>query len=143
MRCVYHGWKFGADGRCLDMPSEPPESSFAAKVCHVAYPCEERGGVIWAYMGPGERRRRCPSSSGRSCPRPHTLISKRVQECNWFQALEGGIDSSHISFLHAPISHNDAAIARGWTGRASASARPCRRPTGRRASRWSTRTTAR
>ena len=54
MRCVYHGWKFGLDGQCLEMPSEPPESGFAAKVRHTAYPCEERGGVIWAYMGPVE-----------------------------------------------------------------------------------------
>jgi phthalate 4,5-dioxygenase oxygenase subunit len=53
MRCVYHGWKFALDGQCLEMPSEPPESSFAAKVCHTAYPCAEGGGVIWTWMGPG------------------------------------------------------------------------------------------
>jgi len=52
MRCVYHGWKFGHDGRCMEMPSEPAESSFAAKVTTPAYPCTERGGVVWAYMGP-------------------------------------------------------------------------------------------
>ena len=48
MRCPYHGWKFALDGQCVDMPSEPPESAFAAKVCHVAYPCLDKGGVIWA-----------------------------------------------------------------------------------------------
>jgi phenylpropionate dioxygenase-like ring-hydroxylating dioxygenase large terminal subunit len=116
MSCAYHGWKFGADGRCLEMPSEPPESSFAAKVRHVAYPCEERGGVIWTYMGtaggPASPPPPLPQLEWTLLPEPNTLISKRVQECNWFQALEGGIDSSHISFLHAPISHTDTEIAR-------------------------------
>jgi len=110
MSCVYHGWKFAADGRCLAMPNEPPESSFASKVRHVAYPCEERGGVIFTYMGPGTPPP-LPQLEWTLLPESHTLISKRVQECNWFQALEGGIDSSHISFLHAPLSHEDTEIA--------------------------------
>src|ERR1700693_532332 len=112
MSCVYHGWKVGADGRCLEMPSEPPESSFASKVRHVAYPCEERGGVIFAYMGPASPPPPLPQLEWTLLPEPHTLISKRVQECNWFQALEGGVDSSHISCRHAPISHTDTEIAR-------------------------------
>jgi phthalate 4,5-dioxygenase len=110
MSCAYHGWKFAADGRCLAMPNEPPESSFASKVRHVAYPCEERGGVIFTYMGPGTPPP-LPQLEWTLLPESHTLISKRVQECNWFQALEGGIDSSHISFLHAPLSHEDTEIA--------------------------------
>jgi phenylpropionate dioxygenase-like ring-hydroxylating dioxygenase large terminal subunit len=112
MSCVYHGWKLGSDGRCLEMPSEPLESSFASKVRHVAYPCEERGGVIWAYMGTASPPPPLPELEWTLLPESRTLISKRVQECNWFQALEGGIDSSHISFLHAPISHTDTEIAR-------------------------------
>jgi phthalate 4,5-dioxygenase oxygenase subunit len=54
LRCVYHGWKFDVTGRCVDMPSEPPDSNFKEKVRATAYPCEERGGVIWAYLGPRE-----------------------------------------------------------------------------------------
>lgn len=111
MRCVYHGWKFAADGHCLEMPSEPAESSFASKVRHVAYPCREQGGVVWAYMGPSEPPP-LPRLEWTLLPSTHTFISKRVQECNWFQALEGGIDSSHISFLHAPLDHTDAEISR-------------------------------
>jgi phthalate 4,5-dioxygenase len=111
MRCAYHGWKFGFDGRCLDMPSEPPESNFAAKVAHVGYPCIERGGVIWAYMGPPSPSEP-PALEWTLVPRDHVFISSRVQECNWFQALEGGVDSSHISFLHAPVEHTDTAITR-------------------------------
>ena len=111
MRCVYHGWKFGLDGQCVDMPSEPPESSFAAKVCHTAYPCAERGGVVWTYMGPAEAPP-LPDLEWTLLPVDHVFVSKRVQDCNWFQALEGGIDSSHISFLHAPLDAGNASLAR-------------------------------
>ena len=107
MRCAYHGWKFGLDGQCQEMPSEPPESSFAAKVKHTAYPCLEKGGVIWAYMGPASPPPPLPELEFTLLPEGHTFISRRVQDCNWFQAMEGGIDSSHISFLHAPIDHRN------------------------------------
>src|SRR5262249_33853244 len=112
MRCVYHGWKFGMDGRCLEMPNEPPESGFAAKIRHVGYPCEDRGGMIWAYMGPPS-----PPPPRRDLEWPPlreatSFASTRVQECNWFRAMEGGIASSHISFLHAPINADDAEVNR-------------------------------
>src|SRR5207253_162285 len=54
LRCVYHGWKFDVTGQCVDMPNEPAESSFKHKVHATAYPCVERGGMIWAYLGPAE-----------------------------------------------------------------------------------------
>jgi phthalate 4,5-dioxygenase len=112
MRCVYHGWKFGMDGRCLEMPNEPPESGFAAKIRHVGYSCEDRGGMIWAYMGPASPPPPLPDLEWTLLPEANSFASKRVQECNWFQAMEGGIDSSHISFLHAPINADDAAVNR-------------------------------
>ena len=52
LRCVYHGWMYDVTGRCVDMPSEPPESNFRDKVRQRAYPCQEHGGMIWTYMGP-------------------------------------------------------------------------------------------
>jgi phthalate 4,5-dioxygenase len=112
MRCVYHGWKFGMDGRCLEMPNEPPESGFTAKIRHVGYPCQERGGMIWAYMGPSSPPPPLPDLEWTLLPEANSFASKRVQECNWFQAMEGGIDSSHISFLHAPINADDAEVNR-------------------------------
>src|SRR5687768_7997809 len=51
MRCVYHGWKYGFEGQCLEMPNVPPEYQFKEKIRHPAYPCVEKGGIIWAYMG--------------------------------------------------------------------------------------------
>src|SRR4029434_9412423 len=47
LRCVYHGWKFDADGQCVDMPNEPPRSKFAEKIHQPAYQAVDRGGVIW------------------------------------------------------------------------------------------------
>ena len=52
LRCVYHGWKFDVAGNCIDMPSEPAESNFKTKVHALAYPTQERGGLVWIYMGP-------------------------------------------------------------------------------------------
>src|SRR5947207_14129103 len=54
LRCVYHGWKFDLSGQCVDMPSEPSESSFKNKVRVKAYPSAEFGGIVWIYMGPAE-----------------------------------------------------------------------------------------
>jgi phenylpropionate dioxygenase-like ring-hydroxylating dioxygenase large terminal subunit len=111
MRCAYHGWKFGLDGQCLEMPNEPPESTFAAKVRTAGYPCREAGGVIWAYMGPASAPPPMPELEWLSLPADHCFISKRYQACNWFQGLEGGIDSSHISFLHSPLTVDDETVA--------------------------------
>src|SRR5215831_6980073 len=54
LRCVYHGWKFDTAGQCIDMPSEPAESNFRTKIRATAYPCIERNGAIWAYLGSRE-----------------------------------------------------------------------------------------
>jgi phthalate 4,5-dioxygenase oxygenase subunit len=100
LRCSYHGWKFDVDGNCVDMPSEPEESRFKDKVKLTAYRLEERGGVLWAYMGPRDEQPPLPELEWAMLPDDHRYVTKRVQECNWLQALEGGIDSSHISFTH-------------------------------------------
>jgi phenylpropionate dioxygenase-like ring-hydroxylating dioxygenase large terminal subunit len=100
LRCVYHGWKFDLEGRCVDMPNEPPESTFKDKVRTTAYPCRERAGIVWAYLGPPELMPGLPEYEFLDLPAEYCYITKRIQECNWLQALEGGLDSSHISFLH-------------------------------------------
>lgn len=100
LRCVYHGWKFDAAGRCMDMPNEPPESNFKHKIRHLAYPCRERNGMIWAYMGPDSEPPGLPELEWNLVPESQRYISKTLQHCNWVQALEGGIDTSHASFLH-------------------------------------------
>src|SRR5467141_2284536 len=54
LRCVYHGWKFDVSGVCVDMPGEPPASAFREKIRARTYPCVERDGIVWTYMGPRE-----------------------------------------------------------------------------------------
>ena len=100
IRCVYHGWKFDITGACVDMPSEPAASNFADKVRIPAYPTYEAGGVIWAYLGPAEKRPAPPLFEWTQVPAEQRALSKVWQECNWLQAMEGGIDTVHSNFLH-------------------------------------------
>jgi nitrite reductase/ring-hydroxylating ferredoxin subunit len=100
LRCVYHGWKFDATGQCIDMPNEPAESDFKTKVQAVAYPTVEKAGIIWAYMGPAEKRPPTPNLEWMRAPEGHCYVSKSFQNCNYLQAMEGGLDTSHSSFLH-------------------------------------------
>ena len=101
IRCPYHGWKYDINGQCLEVPSEPAESGYCEKIKLKSYPLVERGGVIWIYMGPPELRPPLPEWEFATVPAAQSFTSKRLQECNWMQALEGGIDSSHVSFLHS------------------------------------------
>ncbi len=100
IRCPYHGWKYDVTGQCVDVPSEPEESGYAHKIKLTSYPLIERGGVLWTYMGPAEQQPPLPEWEFATVPRNQTMTTKRYQECNWLQAMEGGIDSSHVSFLH-------------------------------------------
>ena len=100
LRCVYHGWKFDVDGTCVDMPAEP-QGMPAGKVRIKAYRTVERNGVVWVYMGASAHRPALPDFEWSRLPERHCTATKRLQQCNWAQAVEGGIDSSHISFLHS------------------------------------------
>jgi phenylpropionate dioxygenase-like ring-hydroxylating dioxygenase large terminal subunit len=100
LRCVYHGWKFDAHGTCVDMPNEPAESDFRTKVKAVAYACTERGGIVWAYMGPRADPPPLPDLEPNMLPDAALHVGAIQRECNWLQALEGDIDTSHLGFLH-------------------------------------------
>ena len=100
LRCSYHGWKYDVTGQCIEVPSEPEESGFAKKIKLKSYPLVERGGVLWTFMGPPERQPALPEWEFTMVPPAQRFVSKRTQENNWLQAMEGGIDSSHVSFLH-------------------------------------------
>jgi phthalate 4,5-dioxygenase len=103
LRCVYHGWKFDVNGACMDIPNEPPEYRFQNKVRITAYPAREYGGLVWIYMGPAESVPELPKLEWARVPENHRYISKRLQETNYLQAVEGGIDSSHSNSLHATV----------------------------------------
>ncbi|MDB5776068.1 MAG: Rieske (2Fe-2S) protein [Herbaspirillum sp.] len=101
LRCPYHGWKYDVTGQCVEVPSEAKENGFCTKIKLTSYPCAELGGVIWTYMGPPELKPALPAFEWVSLSESHCYISRRSQESNYLQALEGGIDSSHVSFLHS------------------------------------------
>src|SRR5579871_4433687 len=77
LRCVYHGWKFSADGTCVDMPNEPAESDFKHKVRATAYPVVESGGVLWAYLGPSPAPE-LPALEWTHVPASYRYVSKRI-----------------------------------------------------------------
>ena len=109
LRCIYHGWKFGTDGKVQDMPAEPADSRLKDKMRIKAYMCRERNGFAWAYMGPDqEHPPELPQLEWNMVPAERVAVSIRVQECNWLQAVEGEIDSAHAAILHGRIDEQGA-----------------------------------
>jgi phenylpropionate dioxygenase-like ring-hydroxylating dioxygenase large terminal subunit len=103
LRCVYHGWKFDINGDCVDMPSEPAESNFKDKVKITAYPTNEGGGMIWAYMGPAELKPGMPQLEYLDVPDAQRVTTKVMYESNFVQVIEGEIDTVHASLLHSSL----------------------------------------
>jgi phenylpropionate dioxygenase-like ring-hydroxylating dioxygenase large terminal subunit len=101
LRCVYHGWKFDSEGRCLETPTEPSET-FARGVRARAYRCVERNGVVWAYLGPAAAEAPPLPDLGWAVAAPENRSTLTyLRACNWLQALEGDVDTAHLGWLHA------------------------------------------
>ena len=98
LRCVYHGWKFDVDGNCVDQMNEP--EPFCSKIHITCYPTVELGGVIWAYLGARDKQPPPPKFEWTQMPPSHRHVTKTWEECNWLQALEGGLDTSHAPIMH-------------------------------------------
>ena len=101
LTCLYHGWRIDTSGSVLDTPAEPEESDFRHRVKAIAYAVHEQAGVIWVYMGPPGAEPQFPTFAWTSMPESHVSIIKVENQCNWLQALEGVLDSAHVSFLHS------------------------------------------
>jgi len=114
LRCAYHGWKYDVTGQCIEIPSEGAGGRLCRRITLSAYPCAERGGVVWTYMGRGEPPP-LPEFEWALVPDAQRHVCKRLQECNYLQAMEGGIDSSHVSTLHSGEMHTDP-LHRGTKG---------------------------
>jgi phenylpropionate dioxygenase-like ring-hydroxylating dioxygenase large terminal subunit len=115
LRCVYHGWKYDVTGQCVDMPSEPAESTYKERIRQKAYPARERGGMVWAYIGPPELTPELPDMEWALVPEGHRRVTKWLHESNYLQGFEGDIDTAHASFLHSYLnpreSSHDQAIS--------------------------------
>jgi len=108
LRCVYHGWKFDVSGKAVDLPNVPAGVRQHDTAAVKAYPTREFGDIVWAYLGPGPDRLpanhlpEVPQLEFGLMPPEKRYVSKQLVECNWAQILEGGLDTSHFSFLHMP-----------------------------------------
>jgi phenylpropionate dioxygenase-like ring-hydroxylating dioxygenase large terminal subunit len=100
LRCAFHGWKFDVDGNCVDLPTSPPESAYKDTIRLHAYPVREWANIAWIYMGPHEHVPELPQLELGLVPTASRYVSKKWQDCNWVQSLEGAIDTAHFSFLH-------------------------------------------
>ena len=99
VRCLFHGWLFDREGRCLETPGEPAESRICSRVRQRAYAVEERSGIVFGFLGDGEP----PAFCALDCfvaPDSHVFAFKGHLQCNWLQAAEVGVDPAHASFLH-------------------------------------------
>ncbi|HVV94089.1 MAG TPA: Rieske 2Fe-2S domain-containing protein [Hyphomicrobiales bacterium] len=107
LRCIFHGWKFSRDGRCIETPTEPAESraQFCARVPIRHCPVREAGGMVWAYLG---RRETPPKLFDFEFHRPPAaaLIRRGIVHGNWLQGFEGQLDSAHIGMLHSSSTAN-------------------------------------
>jgi phthalate 4,5-dioxygenase oxygenase subunit len=100
LQCLYHGWKIDATGSVTSTPAEPEESTFAQRLRATAYATRESGGLIWAYLGPAGKEPPFMEFEWTAIPDAQRLIFKARTECNWVQAMEGALDSSHTPILH-------------------------------------------
>ena len=97
IRCSYHGWKYDVSGQCVELPSAP---QLGPKMSIKSYPCIEQGGIVWSYMGPPDKRPEPPGLEWTLLPETHRYATKRLQESGYLQAMEGGIDTTHASWVH-------------------------------------------
>lgn len=105
IRCPYHGWKFDGHGKCIEQPAEPQNSRYKDEIEHPGYPVQKLGGLLFAYMGPGEAP---------ALPRWDVLawehgrrwvVRQQLLDCNWLQAMENSVDPSHLFWLHGATAH--------------------------------------
>jgi phenylpropionate dioxygenase-like ring-hydroxylating dioxygenase large terminal subunit len=100
IRCVYHGWKFAVDGTCLEQPNVDREGHAGSGVKAKAYPTIEKMGVVFAYLGPREMPPPFPAFPVFDLPEDEVAVWCAQRECNYLQAIEGEIDTTHAVFLH-------------------------------------------
>ncbi|MBC2665186.1 aromatic ring-hydroxylating dioxygenase subunit alpha [Novosphingobium flavum] len=120
LRCPFHGWLFDVNGKCLETPAEP-NPAFCNRIRQKAYPVRERGGMIFAWLGPVDENGEPPALPALDCltaPDSHVFSFKGYLDCNWLQALEVGMDPAHASFLHRYFEDAEADASYGKQFRA-------------------------
>lgn len=104
LRCPYHGWEFDHQGQCTDQPNEPEGSSFKSKVTTKAYPVENLGGLLWAYLGP-QPVPLLPRLDGLIAEGTVRTLGYAVVPCNWLQIMENSLDIVHTEWCHGALTN--------------------------------------
>lgn len=103
LRCSYHGWLFDESGRCLDQPFEDrtrPEARFKDKIAIKAYPVQELGGLLFAYLGP-QPAPLLPRWDLLAREDLDVVVDVHPLPCNWLQCMDNAADPVHFEYLHA------------------------------------------
>jgi len=100
LRCVYHGWKYAPNGQCLERPNVADVPGKLPPIKAPAYPCIERNGVVFTYMGSRATPPPVTAIEAMLLPEGEVRLSCSLRHCNYLQVLEGEIDTSHFGFLH-------------------------------------------
>ena len=99
IRCPYHGWEYNAQGKCLNQPNEQDKCAFRDKVSTDAYPVEEMGGMLFAYMGP-QPQPLLPRWDGFVAQGTIRMMGRTILPINWLQIMENSLDPVHTEWLH-------------------------------------------
>jgi nitrite reductase/ring-hydroxylating ferredoxin subunit len=114
IRCCYHGWLFDTEGRCLEQPCEPGGGSQRERMRQPWYPVQERYGLIFAYLGPPERKPVLPRWGPLEVLAEGEILDVDARSiggggpviipCNWLQHYENLMDTLHVPILHGAFS---------------------------------------
>ena len=99
IRCPYHGWEYNAQGQCINQPNEQDKCAFRDKVSTDAYPVEEMGGMLFAYMGP-QPQPLLPRWDGFVAEGTVRIMGRAILPINWLQIMENSLDPVHTEWLH-------------------------------------------
>lgn len=112
IQCIYHGWTYETDGRCISQPNEPKGASHLRQASLASYPCQEAGGLVFGYFGGGEAPS-FPRYEFLNTKEEERFVMKVHHACNYLQGIEGNLDQGHISFLHRMPSDSMAGTDHG------------------------------
>jgi 5,5'-dehydrodivanillate O-demethylase len=99
IRCPYHGWEYNAQGKCIHQPNEQDKCAFRDKVSTDAYPVQEMGGMLFAYMGP-QPQPLLPRWDGFVAQGTIRIMGRTILPINWLQIMENSLDPVHTEWLH-------------------------------------------